>query len=151
MPNLAQALKAEVSRLARKELKDQMTGLRQAVTQHRRDIAKLKRQCLEQEKRIAFLQGREKKRIAQPHSEEAAKGTRFSARSVKAQRERLNLSAADFAKLVGVSMQSIYAWEQGRTRPRLSQRAALVELRGIGRREALARLKMLDSRNGRSA
>jgi transcriptional regulator with XRE-family HTH domain len=64
---------------------------------------------------------------------------------VRAQRERLGLSAADYAKLVGVSSLTIYNWEHGKTRPRAEQLAALVALRGIGKREALHRLELLES------
>jgi DNA-binding transcriptional regulator YiaG len=59
---------------------------------------------------------------------------------VRAQRRRLRLSAADFGRLVGVSGQTIYQWEQGKSRPRRSQFAALVALRSTRRRDALAKL-----------
>ena len=65
---------------------------------------------------------------------------RFSARSVRAQRRRLRLSAAEYSQLIGVSGQTIYQWEHGNSRPRRSQMAALVAMRSIGRRSALARL-----------
>lgn len=68
---------------------------------------------------------------------------RYSARSVAAQRKRLGLSAADYAKLVGVSELTIYNWESGKTRPRQEQFAALVAVRGIEKREALKRLELL--------
>ena len=58
-----------------------------------------------------------------------------------AQRRRLKLSAQEFAKLVGVSAQTIYHWEQGKGRPRAAQFAALTSLRGIGLREARSRLE----------
>ena len=49
----------------------------------------------QQEKKISFLEAQEQKRLEQPQAtEESAEGIRFSARSVKAQRERLGLSAA---------------------------------------------------------
>ena len=75
--------------------------------------------------------------------QEAVKSARFSPRSVKSQRERLGLSAADYAKLVGVSGLTIYNWEHGKSRPRKEQLAALVAVRGIGKREALRRLELL--------
>ena len=104
MPNLAAALKEEICRLARKEIKSQTGALRQAVARYRRDIAKLKRQTQEQEKRIAFLESQEGKRVKTPKSTSRRKeGIRFSARSVAAQRKRLGFSAADYAKLLGVS------------------------------------------------
>jgi DNA-binding transcriptional regulator YiaG len=137
MANLAAAIKDEIQRLARKEVKSQTGSTKQAVAQYRREIAGLKRQMRKQEQKISFLEAQEKKRLEEPPAtEEAAEGVRFSARSVKAQRERLGLSAADYAKLVGVSSLTIYNWEQGKTRPRQEQLAALVAVRGIGKREA---------------
>ena len=77
------------------------------------------------------------RRIDQQLSLEAV---RFSARSVKAQRQRLGLSAADYGKLVGVSGLTIYNWEHGTSHPRKAQLVALVAVRGIGKREALMKL-----------
>ena len=141
MPNLAVALKEEIRRLARKEIKAQTGNTKQAATQHRREIARLKRQLREQQKKITFLEVQERKRLGRPPvADEPTEGVRFSARSVKAQRRRLKLSADDYGKLVGVSAQTIYYWEQGKTRPQKAQLAALVAVRGIGKREALAKL-----------
>ena len=58
-------------------------------------------------------------------------------------RERLGLSADDFGKLLGVSAQSIYNWEHENARPRAEQLANVAALRGIGKREAKARLDQL--------
>ena len=142
MPNLASTLKQEIQRLAKKEIKAQTESTKKAVAMYRRDIAALKKQVREQDKKIAVLESQGKKRTdQQPRVEEAsAEGIRFSARSVKAQRERLGLSAANYAKLVGVSMVTIYNWEQGKTRPQKEQLAALAAVRGIGKREAMAKL-----------
>ena len=144
MANLAATLKEEIQRLARKEVKAQTGTTKQAVAQYRREIAKLKRQVREQQKKLAFLEAQERKRLGRASSaEKAAKGVRFSARSLKAQRARLKLSAREYGKLVGVSPLTIYNWEQGKSRPRKAQLAALAALRGIGKREALAKLKLL--------
>ena len=77
-------------------------------------------------------------------SKEAAGKARFSPKWLKSNRQRLDLSAADYAKLVGVSSQTIYNWEQGTSKPRQQQVAALAAVRGLGKREALKRLEMLE-------
>jgi len=152
MPDLAATLKEEIRRLARKEIKAQTTTTKQAVSQYRRDIARLKRQLGEQEKKIACLEAREQNRSAEAEvADEPTKGVRFSARSVKAQRKRLKLSAEDYAKLVGVSAQTIYLWEHGKSRPREAQLAALVRVRGLGRREALAELEAISAAEARKS
>lgn len=145
MTTLATALKDEIRRLARKEVKTQSEKTSRMVSQHRRDIAELKRQLQDQQKKIAFLEAQERKRIESPDGvEEPGEDVRFSARSVRAQRRRTGLSAADYAKLVGVSPLTIYNWEHGKSRPRKEQLASLVSLRGIGKREAQAKLELLD-------
>ena len=68
---------------------------------------------------------------------------------MKAQRSRLGLSAADYGKLVGVSGLTIYNWEHEKSRPRQAQLAALVAVRGIGKREALMKLAELTAKKGR--
>ena len=146
MTTLAVALKDEIRRLARKEIKAHTGPTAQAVAQFRREIAKLKRQSRESEKKIAFLEAQERKRLGAPApTNRADEGGRFSARSVKAQRRRTGLSAADYAKLVGVSGLTIYNWENGKSRPRKEQLASLIAVRGLGKRQAQAKLELLQS------
>ena len=144
MTTLAIALKDEIRRLARKEIKAQTAKHSRAVAQYRREIAKLKRQQREHEKKLAFLEGQALKIQRFPTEVVKQNGdTRFSARSVKAQRQRAGLSAAAYAKLVGVSSLTIYNWEHNKSRPRKEQFASLIALRGLGKREAQAKLALL--------
>jgi DNA-binding transcriptional regulator YiaG len=139
MSNLAQILKEEIRRLAKRVIKAEIGKTKKAVVQLRRDIALLKQQISAQAKKIAAYQ-QDSGRSNEIPVEEADEKTRFSARSVKAQRKRLGLSASDYGKLVGVSPLTVYAWEQGKSRPRKAQLAALVAVRGIGKREAMQKL-----------
>ncbi len=142
MANLAVVLKDEIRRLARKELKSHLGTTRQAVGRYRREIAELKRQLQSQAKKIAQLERRGGQADAGGADDSLEQeAIRFSAKSVRSQRRRLGLSAADYGKLIGVSGLTIYNWEQGKTRPRQSQLAALVAARGMGKREALAKLE----------
>ena len=86
MTTLAIALKDEIRRLARKEIKAQTGRTARAVAQHRREIALLKRQQRELERKIAQLQAQSRKT---PQAAVELNGdARFSARSVRAQRRR---------------------------------------------------------------
>ena len=146
MTTLATVLKDEIRRLARKEIKAQISRTAQAVVQYRRDIAKLKRQQREQEKRLRFLESQIRRNLASPPpTAELIGDSRFTARSVQAQRRRTGLSAVNFAKLAGVSPLTIYNWEHNKSRPRKEQFAALISLRGLGKREAQAKLELLRS------
>jgi DNA-binding transcriptional regulator YiaG len=141
MPNVAGVLREEICRLAKKEIRAQVGKTQKAAAQYRRDIAQLKRLLSQHEKEIRLLKKRTQEQPGQPQAEESEmEGVRFSARSVKAQRQRLGLSAADYGKLIGVSGLTIYNWEHDKARPRKAQLAALVAARGMGKREAVAKL-----------
>ena len=58
MPNLAGVLKEEIRRLARKELRTELAGLKKASTQYRRDIAGLRRELKEKDRRLRSLEAR---------------------------------------------------------------------------------------------
>ena len=149
MTTLANALEDEIRRLARKEIKTQTARTAKAVARYRREIARLKRQQNDLERKLARFEGQINKAPTAAPAAESDGEQRFSARSAKSQRRRTGLSAADYAKLVGVSPLTIYNWEHGKSRPRREQFATLVALRGIGKREAQARLSTLSNSNGR--
>ena len=144
MSNIASVLKQEITRLARKEVNAQTAALRKASAHHRREIAQLKRRCNALSKQVAFLENQERKRGARRASASDVEGKRFSRRGLKAHREKVGLSAADYATLVGVSAQTIYNWERGKSKPRQEQLASLVAVRDLGKREAWKRLELLE-------
>ena len=71
------------------------------------------------------------------------RGLRFRAEGMLSNRKRLGLSAADFGLLVGATGQSVYSWEQGKSKPRAKALAAIAALRGVGKREVAKRLQAL--------
>lgn len=145
MPNLANALKEEIVRLARREIRRQTGVTKRLATQHRRDLAALKRAVADLRKEVAFLAAQEKQRVRrEPVQAKRADGVRFSPRWVKIHREKLGLSAADYGKLVGVSALTIYHWESGKARPRDEFLPKLAAVRGLRKREAMKRLQMLE-------
>jgi len=144
MPNIGSVLKQEINRLARREVNAQTKAIRKASAQYRRDIAQLKRQLAAVSKQVAHLERQERKRASKGVPKASTEGRRFSARGVRTHREKLGLSAADFASLVGVSAQTIYNWEHGRARPADEQLASLLAVRELGKREALKRLEHLE-------
>jgi len=149
MPNIGALLKEEISRLSRRQVRSQVEATKKASAQHRRNIAALKSQVATLERKVVVL---ERSIRALPHAapeESTAKRPRFVAKGLRSQRARLALSAADYGRLVGVSAQSIYNWEQASASPRAEQLAALAALRGIAKREAKARLEWLDAKKAK--
>ena len=115
MPNIASVLKDEISRISRKEMRRETASLKKSSTTHRSEIAALKRRVQELERQLR-RRGRagESSGPAAANEDSASPGTRFSARSIAAQRKRLGLSAAECGLLIGASAESIYNWEEGR-------------------------------------
>lgn len=147
MPNLATALKTEIARIARKELRGDLDALKKASAGYRREIATLKRRNAELE-RLLKKAVKAAPRAAAGKSEETSQENRqlrFSPARLASQRKKLGLSAANFAKLIGVSGLSVYKWENGQARPRRAQLEAIASVRGIGKRHAQARLEQLPS------
>jgi DNA-binding XRE family transcriptional regulator len=142
MANIANLLKEEITRIARKETKKQVETLRKMVAAQRRDIAALKRERIDLKRETAALGKKVLRGAAAPAAAEdgESRAPRFSAAGLRSLRTRLRLSAADFGKLIGVTGQSVYSWEQERSRPRAAQVEKIAGLRGIGLREATSRL-----------
>jgi DNA-binding transcriptional regulator YiaG len=143
MPNIATVLREEIARLARKEIRGELSTIKRQSAAHRRDIAALKRQVADQAREIAFLRKREKQRLQKEPDANTGDEIRFSPKWLKSHRAKLGLSAEKYAKLIGVSPLSVYHWENGKSTPRAAQRAKLASIRGIAKREAEKRLEMV--------
>jgi DNA-binding XRE family transcriptional regulator len=143
MPNIASALKEEIARVARKEIRKENDGFQKATAQFRTEISTLKRRVAELEKMIARLNrgaGLEKRAKADP---DQAPPIRFSAKGLVSLRQRLGLTAAELGALLAVSPQTIYNWEAEKSRPRQKQMVAFAEVRGLGKKEVAARLEAM--------
>jgi DNA-binding transcriptional regulator YiaG len=143
MPNIASILKEEIVRLARKEVRGEVEGLKKASAQHRSDLADLKRRVAVLEKQHSRLEKKASSKVALEAASEVTTRFRFSAKRLAAQRQKLGLSAAGMGTLLGVSAQTVYNWEAGKSRPRQQQLAAIAALRKTGKREAQAQLAKL--------
>lgn len=143
MPNIASILKAEIARVARKEVRGELQSLKKAAASYRSEIAQLKRRAQALERQVKRLgKGRGK---AAPEAADSDQGPnlRFSAKGLAAQRHRLGLSAEACGALIGATGQSVYKWESGKIRPRARHLPAIAALRKMGRREAAAKLAEL--------
>jgi len=143
MPNIAVVLKEEISRLARKEIRSETAVFKKASAQYRRDIAELKRHDSNLQGRVFLLEKQVLRDVSSQVADADAKGVRFTAKGLRSQRKRLGLSAADYGKLVGVTAQTIYSWENEESRPRKRQLPVLASIRHMGKREVQSRLEQL--------
>ena len=136
--NLAAVLKAEVRRLAAKEVRQglrsvrtlqrQIRKLRLANRSHRRGLRMVERSFDRLQARMPSTGGRR------------GRGARPSAEDIRALRSRLGMTRQQFARLVGVSPGSIFGWETGRTVPRGRSTGRVLEVRKMGVRRARAKV-----------
>jgi len=136
MPNIANILKLEISRIARKEVRGETQSLKKAVAAYRAELASLKRRAKHLEDQIRQLNKASTKAKTAPDAETVAQGARFSAKALASQRRRLNLSADRLGLLIGVSGQSIYNWEQGTASPHAKHLPAVAALKSLTVRQA---------------
>jgi DNA-binding transcriptional regulator YiaG len=139
--NLATALKTEIARVARKEIKGETQQLKKASVQYRADIAALKRRVADLERAVSKLaKNASVKAVPSPEVDQRPLRMTFNPSRLAAQRKRLGLSAQELGALIGVSGQSLYKWEQGKAKPRAAQLIALRGIRSLGKREAAEKL-----------
>jgi DNA-binding transcriptional regulator YiaG len=144
MANLASMLKSEIARVARREVRAELQTLKKASASYRSEIAHLKRRASALEQQLKRLGKGGATRASPDDGEEGGdQKLRFSAKGLASQRKRLGLSAEAFGALIGASGQSVYKWESGKIRPRARHLPRIAELRGMGKREANARLQAL--------
>ncbi len=150
MPSIASVLKAEIARVARRELKAATGALKKSTATQRSDIAKLKRRvqelerCLKALSRAVARSGALKASTSLAAKSGSDAGSlRFRAEGMASNRKRLGLSAEDFGLLVGATGQSVYAWERGKSKPRTKNLMAIAALRGVGKREVATSLDAL--------
>ena len=142
MANIMKELKAEISRLARREITKELAGVKRIQAAQRGLIADLRRQLTAVQKETTMV------KKAVPASElpvsapagDADLAGRFwiSGKGVRALRKRLGLTQTEFAKLAGVSGQTVVNWES--TKGKIS----------IRRKETPGRLREIRKMNKRA-
>lgn len=139
MSTFANQIKAEISRLAKKEVRSEVQSLKKTSAGYRSEIAALKRRVAELEAALK-KQGKGTRVKADSSADEDQASLRFRQAGFANLRKKLDLSAADMGKLLGVSAQSVYHWETGKSKPRKSQLQAISAVRKMGRKAVAAKL-----------
>lgn len=138
MTTFADQLKNEISRIAKKEIRAETKQLKKSSAQYRSEIASLKRHVSALEtalKKLNKLQPKPALKV-----EESVEGLRFRADGFATLRKKFAMSAAQMGQLIGVSAQSVYHWEAGKSRPRASQLPAIAAARKLTATQAWEKL-----------
>ena len=144
MSNVAKVLKAEIARISKREAKGATQGIAKANTWLRKVVADLKKRVVLLEKENKRLVGTVKKyqEESPQKPDEDTKKARLTSKGIRSLRNKLRLSQAGFAKLVGVTTHAVFLWEnkKGALSVRDRTKAALLSVRGLGAREAQQKL-----------
>lgn len=153
MSNVAKVLKAEISRVSRKEAKGAVDPIAKSTVALKKVIAELRKRVEVLEKGNNRLAAGKKKNRAEPVQTPAQESGKvlFTPKSIRSLRSKLGLSQAAFAKLVGVTPYSVRLWEtkQGALNLRDKTREALLSVIGPGPEEA--KEKLTEGPTGRRA
>jgi len=137
MSTVQNALKQEIIRLARREIKQQAAPIVSGIKKLKAVTATLKAELatLQKAKTVAPVGP------APVISDEDVKGARFSGMLIKRLRTRHGLSRNEFGKLLGVTGFAVIAWETNECKPKVDRRKALIALRKMGKRQVAKMLK----------
>ncbi len=136
MGKMEEAVRSEITRLARKELRATVGPLLKETRELKRTVARLATVVAKLDTDAARRAERQagRKRWLEVAGDEV-RTARMSARAVKNLRKKLGISQEKLALLAEVSPGSVAVWEQGRAKPTGKNKAALVALRKLGRRD----------------
>lgn len=143
MPNIAQVLRDELTRVARKEIRAEVVPLRKLLASQRSEIAELKRRNRELEQAVKRNERQLSRLPTEPSLPQEGVKLRFRPAGFAAKRARLGLSAAEVGLLVGASGSAVYLWESGGAKPTAKHMPALAAFRSLGKREATEKLQAL--------
>lgn len=141
MPNIANALKAEIARVARKEIRAETDSLKKANSQYRHQIAQLRARTEQLERQLKRASKATPLKVKQAETEDSH--LRFRAAGFAQHRKRLGLSAREMGLLVDASDLTVYKWEKGEVKPRAKSLQPIAAVRKMGKREAAKRLEEL--------
>ena len=142
MGKVEDAVRSEIMRLVRKELRAVVTPLGREVRDLKRGMGRVTRAVATLERTVGGLAKEAAERKGRLEgSEEEVRQSRMSGGLIKKLRARLGITQTELAALVGVSPGAVTQWETGVISPRGQNRAALVALRKLGRRDVVRLLE----------
>ena len=146
MPNFTTFIKEEIQRLARKECKKSVESIKGYLSSIRKIASDNKSNIENIEKELSIAaKGLKIDKPKIPTDTAEIKKSRLSPESIAKLRAKLKLSRNQMAKLLYVSVNTVFLWEKGKISPRLAQKAKIFELKKLGKREVKKRLAEMES------
>ena len=146
MPNIANILKSEIQRLAKKEVKAATAPLHKTILSLRKELSALKKN---QKVTARSTQASARSPInANKISTDKVKGPRLrpTGKTIATLRQKFGMTQSDFGKLLDVSNATILKWEktEGALNMRTASRQAFITIQKLGAKAARAQLEALN-------
>jgi DNA-binding transcriptional regulator YiaG len=136
MGKVESTIKAEIMRLAKREVRSTFFPLRREVHSLKLKLSGLVKNFTTMERQAKeVIQEQAKKKLILQATPEEVKVSRFTPQRIRLLRNKLGISQKDLGILLGASIGAIGMWEKGKFAPSAQKKAALVALRKLGKRE----------------
>jgi DNA-binding transcriptional regulator YiaG len=136
MGKFESTIKAEIMRLAKREVRGSFFPLRREVYSLRLKLSGLIKSFIAMERQAKdVLQEQAKKKLELQASPEEVKGSRLTPQRIRLMRNKLGISQKELGTLLDVSIGAVGMWEKGKFSPSAKKKAALIALRKLGKRE----------------
>ena len=134
MGKLEPAIKSEILRLAKREIRPTLIPLRREVRVMRLKLSSLSKGILALNRvtKEPHLGEAKPKLEASP---EEVKASRLTPDRIRGLRNKIGTSMRELGVLTGTSSGAVLSWEKGKFKPRRDKKAALVALRKMGKRD----------------
>ena len=130
--NVMSVLKAEISRLAKKEAKQVISPVKKASATYRGLIAGLRKQVDALQKEISSLKKMAPKADIVLGAKTEPEG-RFwiTGKGIKAMRKKTGLTQEKFGKLIGVSVPTVVNWEKAKGKVEIRRKETMARIQGL--------------------
>jgi DNA-binding transcriptional regulator YiaG len=135
MAKIEGVIKAEIMRLAKREVRAVFRPLKREVWQMGTKLSNLSKAFASLTRMAKELHLQEKAKPKLEATPEEVKVSRLTPERISRLRKKLGISQRELGILTGASIGAILAWEKGKFRPKGEKKAALVALRKLKKRE----------------
>jgi DNA-binding transcriptional regulator YiaG len=136
MGKVESTIKAEIMRLAKREVRGSFFPLRREVYSLKLKLSALIKSFVVMERQAKeVLQEQAKKKLELQASPEEVKVSRLTPQRIRLLRNKIGISQKDLGTLLDVSIGAVGMWEKGKFAPSSKKKAALIALRKLGKRD----------------
>lgn len=135
MGKLESTIKAEIQRLAKREIRSTFIPLRREVRTMRLKLSTLSKGITSLDKMAKEMRLEEKAMPKLEATSEEVKASRLTPDRIRGLRWKLGISMRELGILTDTSPGAILSWEKGKFKPKGEKKVALVALRRLRKRE----------------